>query len=470
MDQRPVRRAILQIGTEKTGSTTLQAFLAANRDRLIERGFLYPRFCGDINQTGLAAYAMEAARVDRLKAAFGVETRADVPGMRARLERAAAAELDGGLTTIFCSEHCHSRLINASEVARLRDFLAPFFDEIRVSVYLRRQDQIALSLYSTKLKSGGAPRTILPQTGESDPYYNYDRFLSLWETVFGRENISARLFERDQLVNGSIVDDFAAAWGLGDLGWYRRVGDRNGAISLEAQEFLRHANPHLEAVAGPAGDTMRGRTISALAVRFPGKGARPGRDEARAFYEMFRASNAAVAARYFPGRTPLFGESFDAYPERADPVGIDADGLARVAVALLVERDREIERLETEIAIREAGLEARAGRPEEAVRALRAVIARHPGHAGAHRSLGEHLFRLDRFEECEPVARAASTLAPGNWEFHHFHGMVLARLGDPHGAAAAQQRTLDLNPGHAGAARALQAAQGRIEASLKQSA
>ena len=36
------RRAILQIGTEKTGTTTLQHFLAANRGPLARRGFLYP--------------------------------------------------------------------------------------------------------------------------------------------------------------------------------------------------------------------------------------------------------------------------------------------------------------------------------------------------------------------------------------------------------------------------------------------
>ena len=74
--------------------------------------------------------------------------------MRARLRAAAAAELSGGATAIFCSEHCHSRLTSPSEVDTLRDFLGGFFDDVRVGVYLRRQDQVALSLYSTRLKSG----------------------------------------------------------------------------------------------------------------------------------------------------------------------------------------------------------------------------------------------------------------------------------------------------------------------------
>ena len=67
------RSAILLIGTEKTGTTTLQHFLAANRPALAERGFLYPSFCGAINHTGLAAYALAPAKTDPLRAPYGAD-------------------------------------------------------------------------------------------------------------------------------------------------------------------------------------------------------------------------------------------------------------------------------------------------------------------------------------------------------------------------------------------------------------
>ena len=69
------RRAILQIGTEKTGSTTLQHFLAANRASLQANGFVYPEFCGAINHTGLAAYALAPAKRDAIREPFGGEHR-----------------------------------------------------------------------------------------------------------------------------------------------------------------------------------------------------------------------------------------------------------------------------------------------------------------------------------------------------------------------------------------------------------
>jgi len=312
------RKAILQIGTEKTGTTSLQTFLAANRDRLAERGYLYPRFCGALNHTGLAAYAMDADRPDELKAAFGGETPEAVPQMRARLHRMAEAELTGGRTAIFCSEHCHSRLVSPDEVRRLRDFLSEFFDEIEISVYLRRQDRVALSLYSTRLKSGLAPDRVLEKAPADRLYYNYDRFLALWEDAFGAEAISVRLFEPGLLANGSVVDDFLTCWGIGEIGDFHSVPNENGSISVAAQAFLRQINPHLTAQAGRPGTRLRGIVVTALERTYAGRGVRPARDEARAFYERFRAANERVAERYFPGRDPLFSEDFTAYPEIAD--------------------------------------------------------------------------------------------------------------------------------------------------------
>ena len=463
------RKAILQIGTEKTGTTTLQTFLAANRDRLAERGFLYPRFCGDLNHTGLAAYAMDADRTDGLKAAFGGETREAVPQMRARLRRLAEAELPGGGTAIFCNEHCHSRLVSPQEVRRLRDFLSEFFDEIEISVYLRRQDRVALSLYSTSLKSGCTPQQVLAKATADSLYYNYDRFLGLWEEVFGAEAISVRLFEPELLTNGSVVDDFLASWGLGEIGDYRSVPNENGSISVAAQEFLREVNPHLATQTGRHGERLRGIVVSALERGHAGRGARPARAEARAFYERFRGANERVAARYFPGRDPLFSEDFSGYPEWADSRETEAGATVGIAAELLSAAASRIDALEAEISIREAAIAWRDDR-EAALARVRAALSRFPEHSGLHRTLGEYLLRLERPTAAVAAAEAACARAPDNWEYRHFLGIARAAAGDDAGAAAAQQEALHFNPAHKGAQVALAAAQSRLKSGARQHA
>lgn len=456
------RRCILQIGTEKTGTTTLQAFLASNRDRLAGRGVRYPRFCGEQNHTGLAAYAMNDGRTDDIRSAYGVHDAAAVPDFRARLERAAEAEFEGAGTVVFCNEHCHSRLKKKVEIQRLADFLRQHFDRIDISVYLRRQDQVALSLYSTKLKSGNTDTDILPRPYEEDLYFNYDASLAIWEEVFGRAHVHVRLFDRKELVGGDIVADFLSAWGLGKPAGYRPVGKKNESIGPEAQDYLRRINAHIEPIAGLPIDEVLGPIAARLARHFPGKGARPARAEAEAFYAVFRASNEAVRKRHFPARKTLFDEAFDGYPERADPAVFGADEMALIAARLHTAEVREIRRLETELMIREGRLCWEQGNRDAAIQAHRRAARHLPDHPDTHRGLAEYLHRLDRNEEAVEHARRAAELRPRRHEYWHFLGVVLRRTGDLEGAAAAQARSLELNPTHTPSARSLESIQAEL--------
>ena len=133
------RSAILLIGTEKTGTTTLQHFLAANREVLRWRGFVYPSFCGPSTTPGSPPTRSTRGGAIRMREALGVRGPSGRGADARAAAAAAAAELAGDATAIFCSEHCHSRLKTPEEMATLRDFLGGFFDDIRVGVYLRRR-------------------------------------------------------------------------------------------------------------------------------------------------------------------------------------------------------------------------------------------------------------------------------------------------------------------------------------------
>lgn len=450
LSRRMPRRAILHIGTEKTGSTTLQRFLSGNRDRLAERGFVYPSFCGASNHTGLSAFALDSDRTDPLREAFGVRDAGDVEPLRARLRAAAAAELAGAPeTAIFCNEHCHSRLTRGAEVRRLRDFLAEFFDDVRVSVCLRRQDRVALSLYSTRLKSGHTDPEVLPRTNAADPYFNYDASLALWEEAFGREKVRPRLFDR----GGGVVADFLATWAIGAEADFRSVPDANESILPGAQDFLRRINPHLAPLAGLPLEDVRGPLAATLARIMPGQGAKPSRAAAESFYAMFEPSNEAVRARHFPDRARLFESDFSDYPEDGARPASSIDDLMAVAARLHVAATAETRRLEAEIALRDARLHAARSEAALAEKALRRALHWRPDHAAAHRTLAEHLLRQERLHEAIASATRAAELGVDAFEYWHFLGVLHRNAGNPDRAAEAQARALKLNPDHAASRR-----------------
>ena len=110
-----LERVVLHIGLAKTGTKTLQAAMTLNRDLLRRHGFVYPALPGE-RHAGLAVYATAVAGPDIH-------------------------------TAILSNEYCSTGLSTIEEIARLHRLLSSLAREIRVIVYLRRQDHLAASLY-----------------------------------------------------------------------------------------------------------------------------------------------------------------------------------------------------------------------------------------------------------------------------------------------------------------------------------
>src|ERR1044071_8432469 len=97
----------LHIGCEKTGTTSIQRFLRANRELLAQTGVLYPRAPGEENQMGLAVAAQSEFGPLRKKI-FKLRTWTEVEGFRAKLKHDLENELAGGSyrRAIMSGEHC----------------------------------------------------------------------------------------------------------------------------------------------------------------------------------------------------------------------------------------------------------------------------------------------------------------------------------------------------------------------------
>jgi len=84
---------ILHIGTEKTGSTSIQRYLAKNRVRLREAGVLFPLAPGLDNQRALTAAAEENTQDSALQEMFDLRTPNDLQRFRQDLRGKLKKEL-----------------------------------------------------------------------------------------------------------------------------------------------------------------------------------------------------------------------------------------------------------------------------------------------------------------------------------------------------------------------------------------
>ncbi len=326
-------KAVVHIGTEKTGSSTIQECLYINRQLLKKHGVGVLETPGKRNNSNLAAYAMSDDYFDSLRSLLSIRTPDELNDWRIRFKNEFKREintLDDGIDTcIISSEHFHSRLPKLSEINRLAELLNSLFDEIKILVYLRRQDQVAVSFYSTKCIVGYDFKNILPVgKNESDHYYNYYDLLEKWSSVFGRQNLIIRVFDKDKFHHGNLLVDFFKSAGIyADNIDLQVPGNQNESISATTQLVLRNYNKHFpshfESNSNNTVIRIRNLLNRRINEMFPGGGLLPSRKDAIAFYKAFAESNRKLAEKWF-GKDNIFSEDFSYYPETSSPDLIDS--------------------------------------------------------------------------------------------------------------------------------------------------
>lgn len=315
-------RCVLHIGSEKTGTSTIQRFLTRNRDALARDGVIYPAATGAHggSQWGFVASAHDKAWETDVGMALGIRSPEEQQRYVAGLRRDLQQEFDAlpeARTLVISSEHFHSRLHGPAAITGLKGFLAEWVDRVEVVLYLRRQDRVAVSLYSTKIKSGSVNPVVFPGAAQGPvPYYfDYERIYDNWQSVFGEQAVRVRLFDPAEFAGGDLLTDFCAVAGL-DMTGKQLPPAENTALDAAGAAFLLEVNRQLP----NAADGSRNRDRVALAQLVAGLSS--GRiypashQQARDFYGRFEEANERLKARLFPDRTaPLFDDDFSDYPE-----------------------------------------------------------------------------------------------------------------------------------------------------------
>ena len=221
-----MRRLFLHIGYPKTGTTSLQRFLAANEVALAARGVLYP-------QTGRwrdAQYGMNFAL------GLGAYDRP------AELPAATPAEIAAGLAAEVEASGCE-RIVVSSEYfaiasvpdrAKVQALFAGY--DVKIVCYLRRHDDALESAYAQAVKSvtdppwqTNAESYVLHELGLGTVSYDYLAMLRQWGMRFGQGSVIVRPYEWAQN-QPDIQADFLRVIGVEDDPGFVRPPAANPSI------------------------------------------------------------------------------------------------------------------------------------------------------------------------------------------------------------------------------------------------
>lgn len=233
-------RAILHIGTHKTGTSSLQTFLQHNLSGLQKRGIFYAVPRGHRNANFL---------FKDLSLGEGREARAFMEDSDERAHRICAhtillsAEAFYAMTTF--RQLLEGKVVDeyrSSEVRAIRRVRAaiPQAWAVTVICYLRRQDLFLESIYNQYVKSAGYPGAIGDFQVLAEPALDYAAHLNLWRAVFPNARFVVRSHEG--LAKGIVNDFLATVLALEDHSDLTRrdihVNERLGRDVLEYKRIL----------------------------------------------------------------------------------------------------------------------------------------------------------------------------------------------------------------------------------------
>lgn len=204
----------LHIGAPKTATSTLQQVLAKNYKALLKQGVLYPKLLrhGDAHHTLVCDLIQAYQGHSMADLWYGERTRGEA---WRDLQREFEQHEDRVEKVILSSE------LFFGQTQRLEDMLADIRNrlsghELKVVVYLRRQDQLYSSFYNQDVKGVRQWAFSAYQFYQTHQIFqhDYDELLAIWSKAVGQDNMLIRPYESSQWVGGDIVQDFCALTGI----------------------------------------------------------------------------------------------------------------------------------------------------------------------------------------------------------------------------------------------------------------
>lgn len=231
---------LIHIGAPKTGSTALQKFFAVNVGELLKVGWCYPEFdsmkCKYDDVYKNARYLFEGGQLVAYDSLIWQE---QWDYIRSELER-------------------NNVIISAEEffVIDTSDFLMKALREysnIKVIVYLRRQDEIIESYWKHSVKTTFCMTRSIDNVRVDMPTLHYEEKLLQIEKIIGKDNLMVRVFEKAQFQGdaGNIFSDFMECIGINDISGYKDVGVINDGIFGNAIDIKMAMNESLKALEEP---------------------------------------------------------------------------------------------------------------------------------------------------------------------------------------------------------------------------
>lgn len=229
-----MKKIYIHIGFHKTGTSSIQRYLANNRVRLLEHKYLYPRTgCIDSAHHLLA---ISVNKNDSFISMINKDSHEYWNDLDTEIKTSKAENI------ILSSEE-FSTIDSIDKIQHLSKYLAGKY-EVKIIIYVRRIDSYCESIYKQLVKFYGSR---FSEDFSLNANYVVNMFnpfdtIKKWEEIFGNNNIIVKVFEKRQM-NNNLIKDFLISikmeFNFIDMD---KIENINSSLSVKNNEILKNIN------------------------------------------------------------------------------------------------------------------------------------------------------------------------------------------------------------------------------------
>ncbi len=318
---------ILHVGTEKTGTTSIQSLLRTSYNTLAKNGVLFPQSIGEPCHIHLTACALGGEPNHPIRNLLGLTNADDFKDFVEKTKTGLKNEIEINKAEVLLisDEHINVHLSKIESLGAFKTLCEEFGDIKSVVIYLRRQDEFRLSLFSEAVKAGNLTSFELDNplpVFEKLPYrLDYLAVLDNLSEVFGIDKIVTRKYNRGSFPSDDICIDFLDATGI-TLGDYIPIQSvKNRTIDGRIIKLLGLISTSIKRLNKNRAEDLLKLIISNCEKIFTGPGPTLAKEAHVRFQEQFHDRNKTIKEKYFNSHQVekgLFGNNYesvkDTYP------------------------------------------------------------------------------------------------------------------------------------------------------------
>lgn len=235
-----VKRLVLHIGMQKTGTSSIQQTLGESREILKKYNVYYPVIENFNHSFDFNPIFIDNPHKNSIHFKIkGINTKIEAELEKHRLKKMWSLEFEKNNYENFIISAEGLSILNKNGVLELRDFTKKYFDTVKIIVYVREVEGYINSFMQQRIKEGV---TTLDKFNYIKDSQYYKDCIENYVQIFGKENIIVRVFDKKFFKNGNLIEDFFDSLGIDINIGKLKIRTTNESLGQNAVIFLSEYN------------------------------------------------------------------------------------------------------------------------------------------------------------------------------------------------------------------------------------